>query len=295
MKNIFVAAVFLFSQLGLTAEKATTINSNGYHIENEKLSGLILTKEELSNLNDNDKTTYLFSMIALAQIVEAAQGDTMGYDNSLKNTKTSGLNLNRLNFIASLLPQAQAWGFLVNGAIWLASTEVIGLAGSYVMKRISGRAIAALGEKTAEAVASTAAAKAMQLGSKEAIAAGKEAVLLNLKNFKTAQEALAAGVKSKASPAQIQKLAAQAKEAELNAKKANYVFRTQGGTEKELIAMTKESKVWNYIKNNISTFVGGALITHGLDTYMKESTGFFNFRNNCRSNTAVWRGFGGTA
>ena len=140
----------------------------------------------------------------------------MGYQDSvIQKPKTTFLLLNKINFaFASISPAHAVWGLVasmaVDGAVWLASTQAIKLAGGFVMKKVLGRTAASVATKTAveveSAVAATAAAKALEVGSKEAVVAAKDAVLKNLNIFKNAKEAVATAVKTKQNPAEVKRL-----------------------------------------------------------------------------------------
>jgi hypothetical protein len=290
MKNILVAAIFLFSQLGMSTEKINktdVINAKGYHLENETLSSLFLTKEELVHLSDKDKTVYFISMIALSQILEGAQADVMGYSDTIvepiNGKKTSSIYLEKMNSLFATIKNAEAIAPLVIALDIAATAAIEGLifAGRYVMKKLGGNAVKGalktvsetLGKSLEEGAAKTNLVRSFVQGSKEAIKASKEAVTLNLKNYKAAMEA----VKSAKNPAEAEQLAAVAREAELNWKRANAAFMKNAPdpkkAEAELKKMAQDSKVWAFVKDHWVSVLGGTLAYKGAEAYFKEDTG----------------------
>ncbi len=283
MKNIFVAVIFLMGQFGYSAEKINQINAGGFHLENQKLSSLILTKEELNHLNDKDKAEYLFSLIALAQIIEGVQGDVMGYEDikiqKSASSRSKSLNLffgtiSQANAIAFLAPLVGPVGsFILEAAASLAVWEGLRMAGSFVLKKVASRAAASVAEKAAfkEGVTKVAAAGILKKGSKEAIQAGENLVKAAATKMSKAEAALSANK----NPKNKIPLLKDAMEAQRDLDIAKNAFvKGYGGDPKKLDKMINGSFIQRYItKANIAKLAAAGLIFHGADTLMKETVG----------------------
>lgn len=268
MKNIFVAVIFLFSQIGMTAQKAKLINSSGFHIENGTFSSLVLSSEEISHLSDKDKTEYLFSMIALAQILESAQSDKMGYDESGISKKTTFNDSKIIQLLEASISKSQALLFLGPMASFaleavgsMAAWEALKAGFKFVAKKAAARALAAGEKKAAESAGKVAASNILTKGSKEALQAGETLV----KNAASRMKAADAAVKGNKDPKKKAVLLKEAMEAEHDLGLAKNAFvNGYGGDPKKLGKLINGSLFERYITNaNIAKLTVAGLAFEG--------------------------------
>lgn len=264
MKNIFVAAIFLFSQLGFTAEKVKQTKPQKFQIENLTFSKLLLTKEEIIHLSEDDKKAYLISMIALGQILEGSQRFHMGYEDTVITTE------NKMNpkiisdkyavIFSVLFPQAYAfWGLVLSRA-----APLLARAGAWVATR------------AAPTVAS-GTQLAFEFGpSKKAMAEMLKLATENAKKLKDAQEALVKAMKNNLGskvPLKEEDAVVKAREA-LRAQAE--AFKAAGGDMKQFDKATSESglkKIFMGVYRNKTNLVGGGLAAYGADNLLIENTG----------------------
>lgn len=277
MKNIFVAAVFLFSQLGLTAEKMDQINAKGYHLENEKFSSLILTKEELSHLSNKDKAEYLFSIIALTHILEIAQSEKMGYEEEGIQKKTTVNDSKILQLLEVSVPKSNAFwlaagGIILEGIGGLVVWEAVKGTFKYVTSKAAARVAAGMVEKKAGTeLALVGATSGAAKGSKAAIQEGEEFLKRFAKKATSADTAL----KANTDPKKKMILLKEAMEAEkaLNFAKDSFV-KDFGGDPKKVSKLVDGSLFSRYvtIENTAKIALAGLAIT-GAATLAKTAVG----------------------
>ncbi len=291
MTKIFVATIFLFSQITLAAPKSNQERTKKFEIENQSFSGLLLTKDEIIHLSDEDKTKYLFSMIALAQIVEGSQRFHMGYDESVTEKTVSEKfedSSSRLQFLFQfLIPEAQAFVFvLARGALLLAE-PVLSRAAAWVATRAvpiaAGRAGAVVavsepvmvkgGIDTGTKVLMSRAA-AVQVVDKEALEIAKKSAIENAKKLKDLEVGLQASAKNKTGFMEAGKKYETAKDQVFNVDKEK--FLAAGGNAKDFEKLVTESgikKVFMWPFRNKTSLVTGGLAAYGADTIALEKTG----------------------
>jgi len=269
MKNILVAAIFLFSQLGMTAEKANQVKK--FEIENLTFSQLLLTKEEIIHLNQKDQATYVFGMIALAQIIEGSQRYHMGYEDTVVTAQQENLkeaiSAKYANLFAVLFPQANAFVIpLIVGALEVTAGAL-------------ARSAAWVAARAAIPAAREGLKKGAQMAfefvpSKATLASMTSKVAESSQKFKAAQEAMFKALKKSPGKTDLKEVAAftEAKTA-LEAEKA--AFTTGGGTTAQLekaIAGSGLKRIFSL--GNLKDMAVSSLAFYGADTMLKDATGF---------------------
>lgn len=276
MKNILVAAVFLFSQLGFTAEKANQVKTTKaktaqtqakkkFQIEDLTFSGLLLTKDEFMHLSDKDKTIYIFSMIAMSQILEGSQQMQMGYQDKVVTAENNTIKSfeKYTALIDILMPHANAWGPLIQlGARLL---PMLGRAAGWVATAAEtggAKAAAKLASKTG-----TLSKEALQKMSGTAKSAAE-------KLSKAEADLLKA---SKKSPGSSRAAKLEYDKAHSALAKEKQAFLAAGGTEAEFMTAVKGSGLKRFIAGTARAtpmLAGGYLAYIGLDTKTLEKFGF---------------------
>jgi hypothetical protein len=278
MKNLMMAVVFLFSQVGYSFEKPNLINSKGYHLENEKLSSLILSKEEFSHLTDKEKSTYMFSLIALDQFVEAAQMGVAGYADSNQVIKSSSHGYEKIELFFSSLNQAHALAPLAVGAGWFLLETAAGLAivagAKAIVKKMTVKALEktpSLGKVAAGSIARKLEAEGIKKGSKEAVQIGEDVVKAAVKRRQLTDQLF----KANRDPKKRDALLKEAVDAEKDFKNASWLFTgTYGGSAKALAQLTKEGGLTSYLtKKNLAILTAAGFTTYGVNTAMVEALG----------------------
>ncbi len=283
MKNIILTVIFLFSQIGHTSQKLNTISSKTYHLENETFSSLILTKEELIHLSVDDKTKYLFSMIALAQILEGSQRYQMSYEgedaadqSSIKKSSQHQI----FKWFNILNPEAKAFIFPILARLGLGT--MLTKAGTYVVEK--GAAALAAREAAKKAVIAVSeprlAMDSIKEGSrllvtqKGAMEAAKKVVIENAQKLKKAEEVLVKATNEKKGVDVAWKDYEKIKKTVHTTDQER--FLAVGGSKKEFAGLLEESKIksifmWPF-RNKTNLVVGG-LATYGADNILLEKTG----------------------
>lgn len=287
MKNIFVAAIFLFSQLGMTAEKAKpaaatqakkiatkdkkskNAKTKKFTMEDLTFSGLLLTKQEFIHLSENDKKAYILSMIALGQVIEGSQRFHMGYDYKMPKTSqrdeaVDSTSSKYASLFYLVVPQAEAWGPLISGAI-----RMLGVAGSWVMTKVPAFAAkkgAPLTEQMSLALAPT----------KEALKTMTKAVSEKAKAVVAAKDQYMKALKKNSDPTKELKEKADLEKAQAALMAEKDEFIKGGGTLEQFTKASNESglkKVLMWPFRNKASLVTGGLAAYGADTLLLEKTG----------------------
>lgn len=282
MKNIFVAAIFLFSQLGFTAEKANLVKANKaktaqaetkkkFQIEDLTFSELLLTKEEMVHLSDQDKVVYIYSMMALTQILEGSQQMQMDYKDEVVTAQSEKLNQNFApgkysNVFQILIANAQANPIVMGIA-------AIGARALPYLARVAGWVSTAAevgGTKAAAKVASKVGTMSKDVLKKMSGSAKDAAEKLS-----KAEANLIKTAKSNPGNSRVAKL--EYDKAHSVLAKERQAFLAAGGTEAEFTTAIKGSSLKRFIAGTARAtpmLAGGYLASIGLDTMTQEKYGF---------------------
>ncbi len=283
MKNILVAVVFLFSQMGYSAQKRNPAESKKTDLENRTFSELILTKDEIIHLNEEDQTKYLFSMIALAQIVEGSQRFHMDYEDKFPRKDSSEVgspsDSKYSNLLKLTIPQAQAFIQMLAVRALVVMEPLMANAARWVSTRVAtamaGRAGAVVAVSEPQIAMDTIQAGARVLVTKKgAIEAATKTALENAQKLKEAEKAIEVAAKNKAGFAEAGKNYERAKDTVFRADKER--FLEAGGNEKQFEKIVNDSgikKVFMWTNKNKVNLVTSGFAGYGADVLAKDKLG----------------------
>ncbi len=277
MKNIFIAAIFLFSQIGMTAEKSNQNSKTKtkfsqaetkkkFQIEDLTFSGLLLTKDEFVHLSEQDKVIYIYSMMAMTQLLESAQQMQMGYQDKILTTQSENLKSEKYSKLFELIiPSAQAnplIGIVLRvGAAALPALRSVAMRFAAVAESGGAKAAQKLAERSG-----TISKEALQKLSGEAKVAAE--------NVAKAKNALAKVGKRGSANVTAETEALLKASAELESKRL--AFATAGATPKQFAVAIEGSGLKRMIVGTVKAapaLGAGYLAWTGADTLLVEKYG----------------------